>query len=95
MASTKSVGSTKLGRDSASKRLGIKKNHGEAVKPGQIIIRQRGSKYLMGTGVAKGADDTLYAKRAGIVEMTSTKKTRFDGNVRYVKLIKVVAPAVK
>ncbi len=91
MASTKSVGSTKLGRDSISKRLGIKKNHGELVKAGQIIIRQRGSKYLHGLGVAKGADDTLYAKISGVVEFTSTKKTRFDGNTRYAKIVKVLA----
>lgn len=90
MASTKSVGSTKLGRDSIAKRLGVKKNHGEAVKPGEIIIRQRGSKYLHGIGVAKGADDTLYALKAGIVEFVATKKTKFDRNVRYVKIVKVV-----
>ncbi len=95
MASTKSTGSTKLGRDSASKRLGIKKNHGEAVKPGEIIIRQRGSKFLVGVGVAQGADDTLYAKKAGTVMIASTKKTRFDRNVRYAKIVKIVTPSAK
>lgn len=91
MASTKSVGSTKLGRDSIAKRLGVKKNHGESVQPGEIIIRQRGSKYLHGSGVAKGADDTLYAKVAGVVEFTNTSKSRFDRTKRYAKIVKVVA----
>lgn len=95
MASTKSVGSTKLGRDSISKRLGIKKNHGAYVRAGEIIIRQRGSKFLHGVGVSKGADDTLYAKIAGVVEFISTRKTRFDGNTRYAKIVKVNAVVSK
>jgi len=94
MASTKSAGSTKLGRDSASKRLGIKKNHGEWVKAGQIIIRQRGSHFLHGAGVAKGADDTLYAKITGVVDFTPGRKTRFDGSIRHAKIVKVI-PQVK
>lgn len=93
MASTKSVGSTKLGRDSASKRLGVKKNNGEWVNPGQIIIRQRGSKYLHGTGVAKGADDTLYAKIAGIVDFSQGRKIKFDGSLRHAKIVKVLPKA--
>ena len=91
MASTKSTGSTKLGRDSISKRLGIKKNHGAWVNPGEIIIRQRGSHFLHGAGVKKGADETLYAGVAGIVEIVSGRKTRFDGRLRAVKIVKVVA----
>ncbi len=90
MASTKSTGSTKLGRDSISKRLGVKKNHGEWVNPGQIIIRQRGSHFLHGTGVTKGADDTLYAKVAGVVDFSSGRKTKFDGSVRHAKIVKVI-----
>lgn len=93
MASTKSTGSTKLGRDSAAKRLGVKKNHGQWVNPGQIIIRQRGSKYLHGAGVAKGADDTLYAKVAGLVNFSQGRKTKFDGSVRHAKIVKVLPQA--
>ncbi len=93
MASTKSTGSTKLGRDSAAQRLGVKKNHGEWVKPGQIIIRQRGSEYLHGAGVSKGADDTLYAKVGGIVDFSQGRKTKFDGSLRYAKIVKVIPQA--
>jgi len=89
MAHTKSGGSTKLGRDSASKRLGVKKNHGEEVLPGQIIIRQRGSRYVEGQNVARGNDDTLYAKKRGVVRFTSKNKTRFDGSRRNIKAVSV------
>ncbi len=91
MASTKSVGSTKLGRDSISKRLGVKKNHGESVRPGEIIIRQRGTRYLHGEGVRRGADDTLYAGRAGVVQFVPTKKQKFDRTIRYAKIVKVIS----
>lgn len=91
MASTKSTGSTKLGRDSISKRLGVKKNHGQSVKPGQIIMRQRGSQYLDGTGVRRGADDTLYAICAGMVQYKKARKICFDGKMRHTTRISVVA----
>lgn len=90
MAHTKSLGSTKLGRDSISKRLGIKINHGQAVEPGQVIIRQRGTRYLPGANVVRGADDTLYALRTGVVNYSSKKKIRFDGSRRLVKVVSVV-----
>lgn len=90
MASTKSVGSTKLGRDSISKRLGVKINHGEQALPGQIIVRQRGTRYLHGEGVRRGADDTLYAARAGKVQFVPTKKQNFDRTIRYAKIVKVI-----
>ncbi len=53
MAHTKALGSTKLGRDSAAQRLGIKVNHGQRVSVGEIIIRQRGTKYLAGQGIRR------------------------------------------
>ncbi len=74
MAKTKSAGSTKLGRDSRSQRLGVKIFGGQRVKPGMIIIRQRGTKFLPGKNVKKGKDDTLYAKRAGVVRFASKRK---------------------
>lgn len=90
MAHTKSGGSTKLGRESRSKRLGVKVQDGQKINTGEIIIRQRGSKYLHGENVKKGDDDTLYAGKSGTVKFASTKKTRFDGKVRYVKIVSVV-----
>lgn len=90
MAHTKSGGSTKLGRDSASKRLGVKLNDNEPVKVGEIIIRQRGTHYLPGNNVARGGDDTLYAMKTGTVKFVSGKKTRFDGSKRHTKTVKVI-----
>ena len=78
MAHTKSGGSTKLGRESASKRLGVKIHDGETVHPGQIIIRQRGSKYLAGRNVKVAGDDTLLALKSGVVKFNTKKKIRFD-----------------
>jgi len=95
MAHTKSGGSTRLGRDSESKRLGIKVNEKEAVKVGEIIIRQRGSHVLPGQNVAQAGDDTLYAMKNGVVKYVDTKKTRFDGTRRYVKKVHVLVPEKK
>ena len=89
MAHTKSGGSTKLGRDSVSKRLGVKLQDGQAVLPGQIIIRQRGTKYMPGLNVKTGADDTIYAMKSGTVKFASKRKIRFDGQIRYVKVVGV------
>ncbi len=91
MAHTKAGGSTKLGRDSRAKRLGVKRQDGERVTIGQIIIRQRGSRYLAGANVKSGSDDTLFATKAGTVKFASKKKIRFDGNTRYAKQVSVVA----
>ena len=67
MSKTKATGTTKLGRDSISKRLGIKLYSGQTAKAGTIIVRQRGTKYLPGKNVRKGKDDTLYAVKEGKV----------------------------
>ncbi|OGY66663.1 MAG: 50S ribosomal protein L27 [Candidatus Harrisonbacteria bacterium RIFCSPLOWO2_02_FULL_41_13b] len=93
MAHTKSGGSTKLGRDSKSKRLGVKINDQETVKSGEIIIRQRGTHYFPGKNVARGGDDTLYALKAGIVKFSSLRKTRFDGSLRKAKIVNVLTPS--
>lgn len=89
MAHTKAKGSTRLGRESESKRLGVKLYAGEKANAGQIIIRQRGTKFLPGTNVAQGADDTLYAKKAGVVKFSTKNKTRFDGSRRSAKVVSV------
>lgn len=70
MAHKKSGGSTRNGRDSEGRRLGVKKSGGQAVIPGNIIIRQRGTKYRAGANVGVGRDHTLYAKVEGRVEFT-------------------------
>ena len=68
MAHKKGGGSTKNGRDSNSKRLGAKRADGQFVLAGNILVRQRGTKFHPGTNVGRGGDDTLYAKADGIVK---------------------------
>ena len=68
MAHKKAGGSTRNGRDSHSKRLGVKRFGGQAVNAGEILVRQRGTKFHPGTNVGRGGDDTLFAKEAGAVE---------------------------
>ena len=91
MAHTKAAGSTKNLRDSESKRLGVKRHDGQMVGAGEILVRQRGTKYLPGVGVRKGSDDTLYSSIAGIVKFLSKTKIKFDGNKRAAKVVTVVA----
>ena len=91
MAHTKSAGSTKYGRDSQPKYLGVKKFDGEKVKVGDIIIRQRGSKFVAGTGVKKGGDDTLFSLVIGKVKFGTRRKNNFDGSVKRVNVVNVVA----
>ncbi len=89
MAHTKAIGSTKLGRDSISKRLGVKLQNGEKVSVGEIIIRQRGTKYIPGDNVLRAGDDTLYAGKTGVVKFYSKTRTRFDGNKRKATFVAV------
>ncbi|MBI3421281.1 MAG: 50S ribosomal protein L27 [Candidatus Sungbacteria bacterium] len=93
MAHTKSSGATKNARDSRPKYLGVKKYDGELVKCGQILIRQRGGKFLAGVGVGRGKDDTLFALREGVVKFMTKRKTRFDGTFRYAKVVNIQATA--
>ena len=72
MAHKKGSGSTKNGRDSNSKRLGVKKYGGELVRAGNILIRQRGTKVKPGNNVGRGKDDTLFALVAGTVVFEKT-----------------------
>ncbi|MAK61650.1 MAG: 50S ribosomal protein L27 [Ponticaulis sp.] len=76
MAHKKSGGSSRNGRDSESKRLGVKKFGGENVVPGNILIRQRGTKYYPGTNVGMGKDHTLFAKVEGKVEFRKKRDNR-------------------
>lgn len=81
MAHHKAGGSTKNGRDSESKRLGVKKFGGELVRPGNIIIRQRGTKWHPGTNVCIGTDYTIHATVEGNVQFTKGYKGRTFVNV--------------
>ncbi|MBI5152955.1 MAG: 50S ribosomal protein L27 [Parcubacteria group bacterium] len=90
MAHTKAGGSTKLGRDSRSKRLGVKKFDGQPVKAGTILIRQRGTKWHPGKNVRRGGDDTLYAIVPGSVKFSSRQKTAFDGSRKKITVINVI-----
>lgn len=90
MAHTKAGGSTQLGRDSRAQRLGVKVFGGQRVGAGEIIVRQRGTKFKPGKNVEKGEDDTLYAKVAGIVEFTERKVKKFDGSLKEAKFVSVV-----
>lgn len=90
MAHTKAAGSTKLGRDSQAKRLGVKLFGGQKAITGNIIIRQRGSKVMPGPGTKIGSDDTIYAMKDGVVSFSTKKKKLYDGRRRTVKLVSVV-----
>jgi large subunit ribosomal protein L27 len=90
MAHTKSSGSTRLGRDSQAQYLGIKLYQDQLAKPGSIIIRQRGLKFIPGKNVRRGKDDTLYAIKSGQVKFRTVKKIRFDRSKRLVKLVEVL-----
>lgn len=81
MATRKAGGSTRLGRDSISKRLGVKLYGGQTAEAGNIIIRQRGTKFHPGTNVRRGEDDTLYSVIAGIVRFNSKKVRSFTGKL--------------
>ena len=89
MSKTKQGGSSRLGRDSAAQRLGIKAYDGEKVKVGMVIIRQRGAKYLAGKNVKKGSDDTIYAAKDGVVSFASKTKKHFDGSRRIAKIVSI------
>ena len=85
MAHKKGTGSTRNGRDSNSKRLGVKTFGGEKVTAGSILIRQRGTSFLPGSNVGRGKDDTLFALKDGVVNFDSIKR-----NLKNRKRINVV-----
>ena len=76
MAHKKGLGSSRNGRDSNAKRLGVKVFAGEVVTGGEIIVRQRGTKFRPGEGVGIGKDDTLFARAAGVVEFKTGRRGR-------------------
>ena len=89
MAHKKAGGSTALGRESQSKRLGVKITHGGYAKAGSIIVRQRGTKFRPGDNVDRGSDDTLFCVVSGIVNFTRRKIRRFTGHLRSATIVSV------
>ncbi len=89
MAHKKAGGSTALGRDSVSKRLGVKIFGNQAIKKGQVIVRQKGSKYHAGRNVKMGGDSTLYALTDGLVKFQTKKVTKFNGNLKATRIVSV------
>ena len=85
LASKKGVGSSKNGRDSISKRLGVKRFDGQIVTAGSIIVRQRGTKIHPGTNVGKGGDDTLFATIDGYVKYERKGRDKKQVSVYEVK----------
>jgi len=92
MAHKKAAGSTSLGRDSESKRLGVKLSDGSWAKIGSIIIRQRGTKYQPGKNVKKGKDDTLFAMKAGFVKFSTRKMRKYDNSLKTCKIVNILLP---
>ncbi|NIM46598.1 MAG: 50S ribosomal protein L27 [Candidatus Aenigmarchaeota archaeon] len=90
MAHTKAGGSTKLGRDSQSKRLGVKLFGGSFVRTGNIIVRQRGTKMKAGKNVGVAKDHTLFALADGKVKFTEKSVTKFTGKKEKKTLVNIV-----
>lgn len=93
MAKKKAGGTAKNLRDSQPKYLGVKRADGQAVKVGQIIVRQRGTKIEAGKGVKVAKDHTLFAMTDGVVAFREMRKTRFNGQTVTKKAVDVLAKA--
>lgn len=89
MAHRKAGGSTQLGRDSRAQRLGVKKFGGEKVQTGNIIVRQRGTKFRAGKNVKRGNDDTLFAMADGAVKFSTKKIKKFTGKLECAQFVSV------
>lgn len=90
MAHTKAAGTSRLGRDSQPKYLGVKLFAGQKAKPGSIIVRQRGTKFKPGKNVKRGGDDTLYSLAEGIVQFVTKNIRKFDGNKKLRNVVNVI-----
>jgi len=90
MAHRKAGGSTQLGRDSESKRLGVKLFGGQSAQPGSIIVKQRGTKFAPGENTKRGSDDTIYAVKSGRVQFCTKRKKKFNGQNRIVKIVNII-----
>lgn len=90
MAHRKAAGTAKNLRDSQPKYLGLKKGSGELVKAGNILIRQRGTKFLAGKNVGMGKDHTLFALKEGKVSISQKRQTKFDNTIVIKKVINII-----
>ena len=90
MAHRKAAGTAKNLRDSQPKYLGLKKGSNEVVKAGNILIRQRGTKFLAGKNVGMGKDHTLFALKDGKVSFSQKRQTKFDNTTIMKKVINVI-----
>ena len=90
MAHKKAAGTTKNGRDSNPKYLGVKLSDGEMAKTGSIIIRQRGTDVLAGRNVGMGKDHTLFSLKDGRIKTSNKRKVHFDGSIMVKKVVSVV-----
>lgn len=90
MAHRKAEGSTKNGRDSNPKYLGVKINHGQKITVGKIILRQRGTTVLPGRNVGSGKDYTLFALKDGVVKFSSKRKTSYNNDIDRKKIVHVI-----
>ncbi len=90
MAHRKAEGSTNNGRDSNPKYLGVKINHGEKTRIGQVIVRQKGSVIMAGKNVGLGHDYTLFAKKEGTVSFSTKRKQNFDSSISRKPIVHVI-----
>jgi large subunit ribosomal protein L27 len=90
MSHKKAGGSTKNGRDSRAKRLGVKLYAGQNVKAGNILVRQKGTKYHAGEGVGVGKDYTLFALKNGVVKFSEKRVKKYDNRIFRDKLVHIV-----
>lgn len=90
MSHKKAGGSTKNGRDSNAKRLGVKLFAGQIVKAGNILVRQKGNKFFAGENVGTGKDFTLFALKNGIVKFSEKRQKKYDGRVYRNKFVNIV-----
>jgi len=89
VAKTKSRGSTTSGKDSKPKYLGVKIADGEKARPGMIIVKQIGTKFLPGKNVKVGRDHSLYAMKQGVVRFQTKRVVKFDKRQRIAKIVSV------
>lgn len=93
MSHKKAGGSTKNGRDSQAKRLGVKLYAGQKAIAGNVLVRQKGNKFFAGEGVGTGKDFTLFALKDGVIKFTEKRLKKFDGRIYKDKHVNVVTAA--
>ena len=89
MAQTKAGGRSRMGQDALPKYLGVKISAGQTANAGNIIVRQRGTKFIAGVNVRKGSDDTLYAAKTGKVSFITKNKVGYDNRKKEKKIVSI------